>query len=149
MPEPDAIHDGLDAIEPAAAAVALVYAENAQAIAGKAVRAESRWTGRFLAAFGIASIVFLALASVGGVVAYVASWLAYGVISQWFARRERVSWRGFDRLCGRSFAAWFVLQGVGCGVGFNFFAGEAAYWVPMAVVVSAPLFAGAWRTARR
>jgi hypothetical protein len=135
--------------DPVTAAAALAHAEKAQVIANQAVRAGSAWTSRFLGAFGVASVVFFSLADVGGVVAYVASWVVYGAIATWFARREQVSWRGFERLSGRSFAAWFVLQGAGCAVGFNFFSGVAGYWVPVALVVSAPLFAGAWRAAHR
>jgi hypothetical protein len=136
-------------LNPTTAAAALAHAEKAQAIAGHAVRVRSGWTSRFLATFGVTSVVFLALCGVAGVIAYVASWIAYGVISTSFARRERVSWRGFDRLSGRCFAAWFVLQGIGCAVGFNFFSGELAYWIPVALLVSSPFFIGAWVAAHR
>jgi hypothetical protein len=130
-------------------AAALARAEEAQARASNAVRAGSIWTSRFLCAFGVASVVFISLTAAGGVPVYATSWVVYGVIATWFARRERVSWRGFDRLSGRSFTVWIVLQGVGCAVGFNFFSGVAAYWVPFAFVASAPLFVGAWRAAHR
>ncbi len=121
----------------------------AKAIASQAVRAGSGWTGRYLAAFGVLSTVFLTLCGVGGVAAYVASWVAYGITATWFARHEYVSWRGFDRLTGRCFAVWFVLQGIACGVGFNLFAGEMIYWVPAALLVSSPFFIGAWRASHR
>lgn len=136
-------------MDPAMAAAALAHAEKAQAKARRAVRDASGWTSRFLSALGVASLVFISLTGVGGVVAYVAGWVVCGVIASWFTRCEQVSWRGFERLSGRSFAAWFVLQGAGCGVGFNFFAGVAAYWLPVAVVVCAPLFLGAWRAAHQ
>jgi hypothetical protein len=134
-------------------AVMLAYAENAQTVAVRAVRARSGWTSSSLAAYGVATVVFITLTGilpdVAGALAYVGSWVVYGVIATWFARREQVSWRGFDRLSGRSFAAWFVLQGAGCAIGFNLFPGVAAYWVPVAMAVSAPFFVGAWRAAHR
>jgi hypothetical protein len=149
MSKQEVVHGELPTIDPATAAAALAHAENAQALAADAVRVRSGWTSRFLATFGLTSLVFLTLCGVGGVLAYVASWVAYGVIATWFAHREQVSWRGFDRLSGRCFAAWFVLQGVACGVGFNFFVGEMAYWIPVAFLVSSPFFIGAWRAAQR
>lgn len=136
-------------MDPAEAATALAQAERKQEAANQAVRAESGWTGWFLATFGATSLIFFALCGVGGVAAYVASWLAYGVISRWFARRARVSWRGFDRLSGVCFATWFVLQGAVCAVGFNIFRDQVAYWVPAAFVVSAPFFVGAWLARQR
>jgi hypothetical protein len=145
----EVVHEELHPIDPATAATALAHAERAQAIASDAVRARSSWTSRYLATFGIASLIFLALCGIGGVAAYVASWVAYGVISVWFARREQVSWRGFDRLSGKCFASWFVLQGVACAVGFNFFNGDMAYWILIALLVSSPFFIGAWRAAQR
>lgn len=149
MWEREAVRGELTAIDSVKAAAALAHAEQAQAIASRAVRAGSGWTSWFLGAFGVTSVVFLTLTGVGGAIAYVASWAAYGVISTWFARREQVSWRGFDRLSGRCLVAWLVLQGAGCAVGFNFFVGEMAYWAPVALVVSAPLFLGAWLAAHR
>jgi hypothetical protein len=149
MRRQEVVNEELYPIDQATAAAALAHAEKAQAIAGNAVRARSSWTSQYLATMGIASVVFLALCGVGGVIAYIASWVAYGVIATWFARREQVSWRGFERLSGRCFAAWFVLQGVACAVGFNFFSGEMTYWVPAALLVSSPFFIGAWRAAHR
>lgn len=153
MHEQEPMPDARSLMDPAAAAAALAHAERAQDRARHAVRAGSAWTSQLLAAFGVASVVFLtltgALPGVGGGIAYLASWAAYGAISTWFGRRERVSWRGFDRLSGKCFVAWLVLQGAGCAVGFNLFPGNVAYWAPVAWVVSAPLFVGAWRAARR
>lgn len=148
-PMRETTQDRLPPMDPAEAAAALGDAEKAQAQAASAVRAGSAWTSWALAAYGIATVIFISLIAVAGVAAYVGSWVAYGVIATWFARRERVSWRGFDRLSGRCFAAWLLLQGVGCGVGFNLFPGVAAYWVPVSLLVSAPLFIGAWRAAHR
>jgi len=142
-------HDEFPSTDPGTAAAALAHAERARTVAELAVRQGSAWTSRYFCAFGVASLVFMTLTAVGGVVAYVASLVVYGVIASWFARREQVSWRGFERLSGRSFVAWFVLQGAGCAVGFNFFSEVAAYWIPVALVVSAPLFIGAWRAAHR
>jgi O-antigen/teichoic acid export membrane protein len=149
MADREAVENNLSRLDSATAAATLAHAEQAQALARDAVRARSGWTSWFLATFGVASVVFISLCALGGVIAYVASWVAYGVIAHWFARREHVSWRGFDRLSGRSFAAWFVLQGAVCGVGFNFFSGQLGYWVPLAFVAAAPFFVGAWYAVRR
>jgi hypothetical protein len=103
--------------------------------------------------YGTASVVFVILTGtlpgVGGAVAFGASWVAFGGISTWFKRRQRVYWRGFDRLVGMSFVAYFVLWAVAGGVGFNLFSGQVAYWAPAALVVPAPLFVGAWRSTWR
>ncbi len=136
------------------AAATLAHANQAQAAALDAVRrAGSGWTAHFLAAYGAANVVFVILTGtlpgVGGAIAFGVSWLAFGGISTWFNRRQQVCWRGFDRLVGMSFVAYFVLWGVAGGVGFNLFPGQAAYWFPVALVVSAPLFIGAWRSACR
>lgn len=128
---------------------ALAFAEKARADAEHAVRAGSGWTRWFLGSYGVTTAIFISLVAVGGVAAYVGSWVAYGVIATWFGRREKVTWRGFDRLSGRCFAAWFLLQGAGCGLGFNLFSGVAAYWVPVALVISVPMFVGAWRASQR
>jgi hypothetical protein len=136
-------------IDPTAAAAELIRVEKAQALANQAVRLASGWTVRYLVAFGITSAVFLSLCDVGGVVAWFASLLAYAVIYRWFAQRERVSWRGFDRLSVISFAAWSVLQLAGCAVGFAFFSHVVTYWVSLGLAVSAPMFIGAWRAAHR
>jgi hypothetical protein len=150
---PETVRDEFPPIDAVAAAAALDHTKLAQTTGSQAVRAGSSWTSRFLGAFGIASVVFISLTGtlpdVGGAIAYVTSWVIYGAIATWFARREKVSWRGFDRLSGKSFRAWFVLQAAGCAVGFNYFAGVAAYWVPVALVVSAPLFIGAWSAAHQ
>jgi hypothetical protein len=149
MREQDVVQEESAPIDSVTAAAALAHAEKARAIAGEAVRSGSGWTSRYLATFGVASVIFLTLCGLGGVAAYVASWVAYGIIATWFARREHVSWRGFDRLSGMCFAVWFVLQGIACGIGFNFFAGEMAYWVAAALLVSSPFFIGAWRASHR
>lgn len=143
----DGPQNSLPSMGPTEAYSALALAEKAQA--HDAVRAGSAWTGWFLGSYGVTTAIFISLVAVAGAVAYVGSWVVYGVIATWFGRRGRVTWRGFDRLSGRCFAAWFLLQGVGCGVGFNLFSGVAAYWVPVALVTSVPMFIGAWRVAQR
>ena len=149
MREQESIHNELPPMDPAAAAAALTYADQARTKASHAVLTGSAWTSRFLGAFGVTTMVCIILTGVLGAIAYIASWVAFGVISTWFARRERVSWRGFDRLSGRSFRVWLVLQSAAGAVGFNFFVGEVAYWIPVAFVVSAPMFVGAWYAAHR
>jgi hypothetical protein len=136
--------------DPAMAAAALAHANQAGVAALDAVRrAGSGWTPHFLATYGAASVVFMiligTLRGVSGDIAFGVSWVAFGAICTWFSNRQSVCWRGFDRLVGVSFIAYFVLWAIAGGVGFNFFSHQAAYWVPAALVVSAPLFAGAWR----
>jgi len=137
--------DTVDDFSPLDPAAALARAEEARS----AVRAGSGWTTWYLGAFAATSAVFLSLTAWGGVAVYASSWVVYGVIASWFARRERVSWRGFDRLASRCLLSWLVLQ---CGVGalgFNVFSNDALYWVPAAGMVAAPLLVGAWRSAHR
>jgi hypothetical protein len=140
--------------DPATAAAALADADRATAAALDAVRrAGSGWTPHFLTAYGAAVVVFLILTGtlpgVAGAIAFGISWAAFGGISTWFKHHQQVYWRGYDRLVGRSFVAYFLLWGAAGGIGFNLFHGQVAYWVPAALVVSAPLFVGAWRSAWR
>jgi len=146
---PEESHDRFPPVNANEASIVLAHASKARTRADHAVREGSGWTERFFGSFGVATIVFISLVAVGGVVAYVASWVVYGIMATWFQRREMVTWRGFDRYGGRCFAAWFLLQGVGCGLGFNLFSGVVAYWMPVALIVSVPMFLGAWRAARR
>jgi hypothetical protein len=70
------------------------------------------------------------------------------MIVSFSARKRFVRRRGQAMRHAVVWAGWAVIYGTALAVGVAFFRGQPAYWIPMAVVVSAPLFLGAWWAGR-
>lgn len=111
--------------------------------------AERNWPAIYLAAFGIAILVAFPMIGLVSRLGGLALWLAVVVVMASYARRQRVTSRGRGRVIGVSFAVWAVLYGAGICAGEFFFQGRAAFWLPMSLVVAAPLLVGAWWARRR
>ncbi|MEU4539148.1 hypothetical protein AB0G15_30270 [Streptosporangium sp. NPDC023825] len=117
------------------------------------VRNRSRWYSQYLVLFGVATLVMVpVLGFASGVLAVAVSttlWMAFVAALIVYAARQPVSRHGYGARHGVIMAAWGVLYlGVLlCGV--VWFPGEPAWWLPGAVLVSLPPFAGAYLEARR
>lgn len=111
--------------DPEGAAAALVRARCVQ----EAVRANSGWAARYLCAYGIATLLFVTLTGSfpgrAATSAVIMAWLVFVAVSVAYARRQSVTGRGFDRLQRFCFVTWGLL------------------WA-----VAAPMFVGAWMSAR-
>ncbi|MBO2452921.1 hypothetical protein J4573_37925 [Actinomadura barringtoniae] len=129
-------------------AAALARADELKA----AVDERSRWLIRFQLGYGAMSLVMVLLLGLiswpAGIVVSMAFWvvtLTYLII---YAMRQPVTHRGMARSHGAMMAAWTVLYMAVLFAGLHF-QGEAAWWVPGAVVVSLPGFFSAYLTHRR
>ncbi len=113
--------------------------------------AERNWPATYLAAFGVAMLVvfpMIGLLGPAGVMASMALWVAVIAVMVTFAAQQRVTIRGRGRVIGASFAVWAVVYAACLFTGEFLFAGRPAYWLPMALVVAAPLLVGAWWSRR-
>lgn len=122
--------------------------------AASRIRNESRWFARYLAVFaagfgvltlvlGLVDPLWLRL-TVSGVL-----WIPLVIGMVVWAVRQRASPDGAGR---RALPGWIgtgVLYGVALFVGTPAQLGNAAYWLPAAVVVVLPLGIAAWREWRR
>jgi hypothetical protein len=85
----------------------------------------------------------------GGSGAVTTAWsAAIGMIVSYGASRRLVRRRGRFARHAVIWTAWALIYGTALAVGVAFFRGQLAYWLPMAVVVSAPLLLGAWWASR-
>jgi hypothetical protein len=136
-------------MSPHEAADALVAVDRSRA----AVQRRSRWTARYMGAYGVATLVAFPAMSLcrGTVVAVCASclWTLIVLGSAWYVRCQRVVGRGFRRVYTLTFGSWAVLWGVGLTLGQRLFETRSQYWVCACLIVAVPQFVGAWVTARR
>jgi Flp pilus assembly protein TadB len=114
---------------------------------------ERRWWFAYLGSAGLAILVLFPLIGLlpagPGASAFVTAWsTAIGMIVSYSARKRLVRRRGQAMRHALVWGTWAVVYGTALALGVGFFRGRPAYWIPMAVVVSAPLLAGAWWAAR-
>lgn len=118
------------------------------------VRDEARWVARYLAVFGAGFAVltvelgmvtplWLSLTIAG------ALWIPLVTGMVVWAMRRRAAARGAGRRLAVPFAATGALYGAALAVGLPDQVGNAAYWVPAAVVVALPMVVAAVLEARR
>lgn len=131
------------------AASALAHADRLAAD----VNRRAKWYVAYLVTYGVASFVLtLVLGMVAGPVAATIAITCWGVVIgglSAFAARQPVARRGFGRRHGLVVGAWALLYGVVLLPGLAWFPGEPLWWVPGAILVSLPAFAGAILEARR
>jgi hypothetical protein len=114
---------------------------------------ERRWWRFYLGSAGLAILVLFPLIGLlpvgGGSSAFVTAWsAAIGMIVSFSARKRLVRRRGQAMRHALVWASWAVIYGAALAIGVAFLRGQPAYWIPMGVVVSAPLFLGAWWAGR-
>ncbi len=112
---------------------------------------EHRWPARYLGAFGIAMLVLFPLIGLlgpVGVVIFMTGWVVVISVMVPYATRQRVTRRGQSRRMLVAWGTWAAVYGAALVVGEVFFMAQAAYWVPAAFVVAAPLLVGAWWVSR-
>jgi hypothetical protein len=114
---------------------------------------ERRWWLLYLGSAGLAILVLFPLIGLlpasGGSSAFVTAWsAAIGMIVSFSARKRLVRRRGQAMRHAVVWASWAVIYGTALAIGVAFLRGQPAYWIPMGVVVSAPLFLGAWWAGR-
>ena len=106
----------------------------------------ARWTRRYFSLFAVASLVMVPTIGMGGVRAVLPTLLGWAVVMvaliAW-AKRQGVIGRGSWRLHGFTWGAWGVLWMVTVNVGVRLYPGVAAFWLPAALVVTAPLVVAA------
>ncbi|HEX3607132.1 MAG TPA: hypothetical protein VH134_14515 [Candidatus Dormibacteraeota bacterium] len=114
---------------------------------------ERRYWFAYLGSAGIAILILFPLIGLlpvgGGSGAVTTAWsAAIGMIVSYGASRRLVRRRGRFARHAVIWATWALVYGTALAVGVAFFRGQLAYWLPMAVVVSAPLLLGAWWASR-
>ncbi|MDQ2760946.1 MAG: hypothetical protein M3Y17_11130 [Actinomycetota bacterium] len=112
---------------------------------------ENRWPTRYLLAFGIAILVLFPLIGLlgpVGVVSFTTGWIVVIAIMVPYATRQRVTRRGQSRRMYVAWGTWAAVYGAALVLGEVFFKGQAAYWIPAAFLVAAPLLVGAWWVSR-
>lgn len=133
---------------PADAAAALARADQLKI----SVDDRSGWLVRFQLGFAAMSLIMALLLGLlprpAGIVASLAFMVITLPVLIFYAVRQPVAHRGMARSHLLMMAAWTVLYLATITSGLRF-PGEPAFWVPAAVIVSLPGFAGAYLTARR
>lgn len=116
-----------------------------------ALASRGRWIRTYLLVFAGAALVVFPLIGLGGsagAIAATSGWIVLVALMSWWASRQPTVERGGGRRNVAGFITWGILYGVGLVVGMSFFRGEPAYWLPVAVVVAAPLAVAALYPAR-
>lgn len=111
----------------------------------------ARWTRRYFALFALASPVMVLTVGLGGrwaVLPATLGWAAVMTVMVVWAQRQGVVGRGSWRLHAIAWGAWGALWAVTVVVGSTLYPGVAAFWVPAALVVTAPLVVAAVLTGR-
>jgi hypothetical protein len=135
-------------------------AEHARVALADAARAsrsvatgEARWTVRYLTGFGLTIAILFPvvglLPSPVGTSIFAPAWVAVVTVLVRYGRRQPVTRLGQGRLMVITFGCWAVAYAGALVIGEKLFAGNPAYWIPMALVVAAPFLAGAWLAGRR
>ncbi len=83
-----------------------------------------------------------------GVSVFTPLWVIVLTVLVRYAMRQQVTRRGQSRRLTITFGSWALAYAGALVIGELLFMGVATYWVPMAAVVAAPFFAGAWWTGR-
>lgn len=102
----------------------------------------ARWTRRYFSLFALASLVMVPTIGLGGKAAVLPATLAWGVVvllMVLWAQRQGVVGRSSWRLHGFAWGAWGLLWAVTVTVGTNLYPYRPVFWLPAALVVSAPL----------
>lgn len=116
------------------------------------VRRGSRWTPRYLLAFGLGVLIYMPLVgirpNIGTILGGTVGWVILVTAATSYASRQRTQPTGWGWIVGLAFGIWAVLYCSAMAVGLTFFQGRAEYWIPVAVVAAAPFFAAAYKAAR-
>lgn len=112
---------------------------------GHRVRGGGRWLALYCAVFGVGSLsVVLATGLAAHGPLHTAVMAVFGimvlVLVVWASTRP-VTPRRFTWLHTAMILGWTILYSVALLVGLNFFPGEPAWWVPMALVTALPPWA--------
>jgi hypothetical protein len=117
------------------------------------MRRPARWMATYIAVFGTGFAVMTLLIGLTdlnrkrpGVLPLLWSALVLGMLI--WARRQRAVRAGIGRRVGLYFAGSGVLYAAALVLGIYRFRGEPVYWIVAALVVAAPMIAGAWRELR-
>lgn len=148
-PEPSTDPMDVPPSSPDEAAAELATAERLRS----AVADKSAWYVRYQLVFGLAAaVVVLAIGLAGSrawAAAALAAWgLIIGALS-WYASRQPVSSVRQPLRHRRMIVIWTVLYATALSAGLGHHQGDAAWWIPAAVVVALPAIIGAVAEARR
>ncbi|MGQ7297397.1 hypothetical protein [Quadrisphaera sp. KR29] len=119
--------------------------------ARRGLAARGRWLAAYFAVFAAGSAAVVALIGLGGGLGTslaLAGWLVLVVAGVVWATSRPVRLRGEGWLHGLAWGVWGVVYGLVLVLGRPH-AGEAAYWVPAALVSTLPLLAAALVVLRR
>ncbi|QJW35336.1 hypothetical protein [Cellulosimicrobium protaetiae] len=111
-----------------------------------------RWVRLYLTGWAAASVGLVLTLGLGGQVGFVVGMSAWAVIVTagvtWAARQGSMA-AGTRRRLFLGAGGWAAVYGVTLFVGLDRFAGDVAFWLPAALLSTAPLLLAAWLPAPR
>ncbi len=120
---------------------------------GARAQAQGRWTGTYMAAFGLGFGILTVLVGLIGdapwaLVVVIALWAGFTAVMVGWSTRQRAT----DRAAANRMRVWWVLttvlNGLALATGLSYVGPAPAYWWPAGVVVALPLLLGAARERR-
>jgi peptidoglycan/LPS O-acetylase OafA/YrhL len=115
---------------------------------------DQRWWLAYLGSAGVAILILFPLIGLlpsgTGASIFTTAWSAgVGILVSYSGRRRVVRRAGHAWRVVAIWGSWAVVYAAALTLGELFFRGRPAYWLPMDVVVAAPLLIGAWWSSRR
>jgi hypothetical protein len=136
-----------DPLSPSQAQADLARADES----ARRIGTRARWMSVYLAVFGVGFgtlTLVLGLAGSVSMTVLMPLWAALIAVMVVWSRRQLATRRGTGRRVAGYWVGTSVLYGAALFAGLSRFPGRPAFWIPAALVVAAPLLAGAIREHR-
>ncbi|MDQ1654073.1 MAG: hypothetical protein QOI35_3273 [Cryptosporangiaceae bacterium] len=136
-----------DPLSPSQAQADLARADES----ARRIGTRARWMSVYLAVFGVgfgALTLVLGLAGSASMTVVMPLWGVLIAVMVVWSQRQLATRRGTGRRIAGYWIGTSVLYGVALFAGLSRFQGRPAFWIPAALVVAAPLLAGAFRERR-